>query len=179
MLVTDENIELLNLNNNDFKNKVINFSQKEKDQLLYDVIDGLWSHEKLSYLLEQGANPKQFIGEERIMLWSIAFSRDRSSEKENMYLSSLIPYLFNNFTDEFKEGVKLIEKISLNKYKVIMNRSDIAYNSVGYESGKIAKKLDEEYSNILNDFENNVEQLNETSLANEVKRKRSKIKLLK
>lgn len=171
--------ELLQLDNDEFKNKAMSFSQQEKDKLLYWVIEELWPCEKFNILLEQGANPKQFIGEEKIMLWTIAFSSDRKTEQKELYLSLMIPYLFNNFTDEFKEGTKLIEKNALNKYKVIMNRSDIAYNSVGYESDKIAKKLDEEYSNILNDFENNVEQLNKNSLENEIKTKRSKIKLVK
>ena len=74
------------------------------------------------------------------MMWTIAFIRDVDKEEGEQYLPILIQYIFNNFTEEFKEKSNKIIQTEMNKYKAIIRRSDMAYSSVGYESKNIQTK---------------------------------------
>lgn len=161
--------QLASLNGNDFEQEIVNFSQENKNELLYFIIDTLKDTSKLILLLQKGASAKQLIGEEEVMLWTVAFSRDLYKSENELYLPLLIPYIFDNFTNKFKDESEIVIKSSLRKYKAIINKSNMAYNSLGYESNKIEEKLDDEYYRLLNDLEIDLEKLNINTIKTSIK----------
>lgn len=147
-----------------FKDNITNLSKEEKNELLFFIIDTLGDYSKFKCLLENGASARQFIGDEKTMMWTIAFTRDVDKNEGEQYLPILIQYIFNNFTEEFKEKSNKLIQTEMNKYKAIIRRSDMAYSSVGYESKNIQTKLDKEFEKILSNLAESLMKLNKKQI---------------
>ena len=144
-------IDFNKLNEEDFESYINTLSQDNLNSLLFESIDCLWDRKKIELLLQKGADANYLV-KDGVMLWTIAFSRDLITFEKYTITDILISYIFDIFTKEFQEQCKNELIKSLNHYNHIMNKSNMYYNNLGYETKKGKELLDKEYEIIVEKF---------------------------
>jgi len=145
-----DNLELI-----DFEESLRKKTFREKTQLLFNEIKEVGNINKIKILLSVGANPKKIIDD--VSIWSFAFSQDLFRDEKDLIFPILIPYIFNNFEDDFIKESKDIIIESWKKYKNLNQKSKLITQNT--KSEKLLKKLDEEYENITDDMSLKIELL--------------------
>lgn len=136
-------------------------SEYDLDLLLCESVDRIFGKEKVEILLEKGANANQLV-EDGVMLWTVAFSRNLITFEDYTVTDLLMTYIFNLFTKEFKDQCRNELIKSLNAYNAIINKSNMYYKNLGYETKNGKNLLDQEHEQILDSFADNIEKIYES-----------------
>lgn len=173
-----DNVELI-----DYEESLRNKTFKEKTQLLYNEIKEVGNIDKIRILLSVGANPKKIVDD--VSIWSFAFSQDIFRDEKELVFPILIPYIFNNFEEDFIEESKKIIIESWKKYKQITQRSKLITQNT--KSERLLTKLDKEYEEITDKMSLKIEilhydilkKINDEYEKKEQESKKNKFKIVK
>lgn len=143
------------INSPDFDSTIETIELAELNNLLAHAVESLCSRLMIEKLLKSGADPRISTLNNDVMLWIKAFNIEDLADERVVDL--LLEYAYDRHDVEFSQEINRLLDIAQKQNKALTSRSHIAYKTLGYEPELVEKKLDDEYTKLINTLADDID----------------------